>query len=383
MHPQPAGGADGTGVLGHGGGQPALPVDLAAQLEQAQPQLGDHPGHLGAQGTQLVAGLLGRVGQRREGVVDAVPDHDQFLRHAVVDLPGQPLALLIRGQGAHVVEQQGRLQPQGGRRGQRADAVDHVRWIGPGAVRLQRDQPDRAYARDQRHDQAGYVGSGAAAGLGPGRDLGLLAGPRVGDGGVGIERGLPVSPVHPGLGQYDQSATAAARKHRGPIHRCDRADLLDEVLGDAARIQGRPGQLAGHRTQLGEQPGGLGIRLRSEVRTDAQPALHRVDETGRQSGDGQPLQRREPVLVLEDVAVHHAGDREQHPGDAEQAERLAQLALQRGQDHRHGQVRQERARRGAVPGGRGQHVRAHGGDHYLGQPPQRFEHGVPGCGPRG
>ena len=102
------------------GGQPALPVHLAAQLEQAQPQLGDHPGHLGAQRSAAPRPVsLGLVGQRGQRVVDAVADHDQLLGDPVVDLPGQPLALLVGGQRPDVVEEQRRLQPQRGRRGQR------------------------------------------------------------------------------------------------------------------------------------------------------------------------------------------------------------------------------------------------------------------------
>ena len=44
----------------------------------------------------------------------------------------------------------------------------------------------------------------------------------------------------------------------GPGHR---AQLLQQVLGDAAGVEGGPGQLPGDRAQLGEQPGGLGVRL--------------------------------------------------------------------------------------------------------------------------
>ena len=65
------------------------------------------------------AGLLGVVGQGGQRVVDAVADHDQLLRDAVVDLAGQPLPLLVGGQRPDLVEEQRRLQPQRGRAGER------------------------------------------------------------------------------------------------------------------------------------------------------------------------------------------------------------------------------------------------------------------------
>src|SRR2546421_7965468 len=121
VHPQPGRGADGTGGARGGGGQPAVPVHLAAQLEEGQPQLGDHAGHLVAQQAQLVRRVFGIHRQDGQRVVDAVADHDQFLCHPVVDLPGEALPLLIGGQRADLVEEQCGLQAQRRRGGQRGD----------------------------------------------------------------------------------------------------------------------------------------------------------------------------------------------------------------------------------------------------------------------
>ena len=73
--------------------------------------------------------------------------------------------------------------------------------------------------------------------------------------------------------------------------------------------------------------------------------------------------------------VVEAGQGEQPGRDREQDERLPQPPGERGQDHRHGQVRQQRARRRARVGGQG--ARAERGDDDLGQPAQRRQQRVP------
>ena len=84
------------------------------------------------------AASVGVVGQHRERVVDAVADHDQFLRDAVVDLPGQPLALLVGGERPHLVEEQRGLQPERGRGGERGHPADRRRRVRAGARPLRR-----------------------------------------------------------------------------------------------------------------------------------------------------------------------------------------------------------------------------------------------------
>ena len=54
----------------------------------------------------------------------------------------------------------------------------------------------------------------------------------------------------------------------------DRAQLLEQVLGDAARVEGGAGQLPGDAAQLGEQPGRLGVRLRGRLAAVCMSRLH-------------------------------------------------------------------------------------------------------------
>ena len=61
----------------------------------------------------LQVGLeVGQVPGPRSQVVDDVAERGELLGDAVVDLAGQPAALLGGGQGAHLAEQQRRLEPQ-------------------------------------------------------------------------------------------------------------------------------------------------------------------------------------------------------------------------------------------------------------------------------
>ena len=72
-------------------------VDLTAQLEDREPEVADRPGHLAAQVPELGLDVV-LVGPGSE-VVEHVADERELLGDAVVDLPGQPLALL-RGRTA-------------------------------------------------------------------------------------------------------------------------------------------------------------------------------------------------------------------------------------------------------------------------------------------
>ena len=150
--------------------------------------------------------------------------------------------------------------------GQRGHPRHHRRRVGAGDVRLQHHQPDRAYPGDQRHDQRRDV---AAAGCERACERLAVCGCWLAQASAmaesGVERGLPVDPVHPGLGEHHQPAAAAGRQHRRPVGRGHRAQLLQQVLGDAARVQGGPGQLPGDAAQLGQQPGRLRVRLGSSL----------------------------------------------------------------------------------------------------------------------
>ena len=84
--------------------------DAAAQVEDRQPQLGDHAGQLVAQIDQ--AGLVVVAALVASQVVDEVAERGDLLGDAVVDLAGQPAALLDGRDGADVAEQHGGLQPQ-------------------------------------------------------------------------------------------------------------------------------------------------------------------------------------------------------------------------------------------------------------------------------
>jgi hypothetical protein len=102
-------------------------------------------------------------------------------------------------------------------------------------------RPDRAHPGDQRDDQRRDLAAAARAALRAVGDLRLLGGPGVGDRRVGVERRLPVDPVGAGLGEHHEPAAAAGGQHRRPVGRGDQAQLLEQVLGDAARVQSGPG----------------------------------------------------------------------------------------------------------------------------------------------
>ena len=82
------------------------------------------------------------------------PSIHQFLRDPVVDLPGEPLPLLGGGQRPDLVEQQRRLEPQRRTARARLRISDRSRaGSRPAPAASMHHQPDRAPARDQRHDQ--------------------------------------------------------------------------------------------------------------------------------------------------------------------------------------------------------------------------------------
>ena len=83
-------------------------VDLVPQVEDGEAQLADEAGDLGA---QLLGAPTGQwvLGQRRHLVREIAERHDP-LGDPVVDVAGQPVALLRGGYEANVVKQQRRLQ---------------------------------------------------------------------------------------------------------------------------------------------------------------------------------------------------------------------------------------------------------------------------------
>ena len=83
-----------------------------AQVEDRVAQLGDHAGHLLAQLADLLPAGQGRSSVGRE-VVHQVAERGDVLGHAVVDLAGDPLALLAHRVVAHPPEQQRGLQLHG------------------------------------------------------------------------------------------------------------------------------------------------------------------------------------------------------------------------------------------------------------------------------
>ena len=244
------------------------------------------------------------------------------------------------------------------------------------------DQADRAYPRDQRHHQRGDVPAGVRAGLGAGGGLRLLAGPRVGDGGVGVEGGLPVDPVDAHLGEHHQPATTAGREDRGPVGAGHPAQLLQQVLRDAARIQGRSGKLPGHATELGEQPGRLGVRLWSALAAGLPDPLQGAGGVQAERGQHQPLGGDGEVAELAEVpqrlvgvvAAEEPADRETGRGDREQGGTLGRAALQRRDGQRYGEVRQDRRRAHPADRRLGRHLAGReSDDHHLGEAAERGE----------
>ncbi len=227
---------------------------------------------------QLLGGLLGVLGQGGQRVVDAVADHHQFLGDAVVDLPGQPLPLLVGGQRAHLVEEQRRLQPQRGRRRPaRSPGRPRRGGYAPAASRLQ-DRPARPCARRRpaarpaprprrRRSRAGLRAARRSAAAGwPRRRR-----------SPSRRRGW--SPSRPARRRSGRAPPAGRR--RWPDSTAarstgrDRAHLLEQVLGDAARVERGAGQLPGHPAQLGQQAGRLRVRLRRRSRRGQQRPLQR------------------------------------------------------------------------------------------------------------
>ena len=147
------------------------------------------------------------------------------------------------------------------------DPGDDVRRVGAGDVGLQRDQPDRADPGDQRHHQRGHL---AAAGCERACDRSAVCGCWLAQASAMAESASSV------VSQSTRSTPAwASTTSRPPpladstaarSARRDRAHLLEQVLGDAARVERGAGQLPGDAAQLGEQPGRLGVRLRLRPR---------------------------------------------------------------------------------------------------------------------
>ena len=184
----------------------------------------------------------------------------------------------------------------------------------PGLVGLQRDQADRAHAGDQRQHQAGDVACRR-------RRCATATAARPAAAGSPRprrwrSRRRARSPSRPGPTADWASTTSrppplpestAARSIGG-----DRAHLLDQVLGDAARVQRRPGQLPGDRAQLGQQPGRLGVRLRPRLgrsRGAAGPACTNPADSPAMTSHSSDA-RAGSVGVVEQAVVE-AGDGEQ------------------------------------------------------------------------
>ncbi len=223
---------------------PTVRLHLAAQVEDGQPQLGDDPGQLAAQ--RLQVGLqVGDVPRPGGEVVDDVAQRGELLGDPVVDLPGQPAALLGGGQAADLAEQQRRLQPQpelledglGGR---------HLSRVERCVAALERHQAERAQPDPQRQDGGP---AGGARRQRPG-------GPHRAAGGPGLVEqravDVPVQPVGPEERDRGQPAAGRAHVDGPPVERRLPADVLEHLLGQRHRVQAA-GQLSGHQPQLGDQ----------------------------------------------------------------------------------------------------------------------------------
>ena len=233
--------------------------------------------------------------------------------------------------------------------GHAGDPADHRRRVRAGDVRLER-RPARPCARPATSGTTSAETSPPRVrpGLRPVGDLRLLAGPGVGDGRVGVERGLPVDPVRRRSGR----ARPAGRRRWPTAPRArstggDRAHLLEQVLGDAARVQGGARAAGGRRCAAGSAAGSPRRTAAAPAsRRWTEPALHGVHDDRGQPDDGQPLARSTAGSVgSSSDAVGRA-----RPGRAAPAATPTSAIdsrsrpAERGQDHRHGQVGQEGAR---------------------------------------
>ena len=81
-----------------------------------------------------------RLGELSQRVVDAIPDDDQFLGDAVMDLPGKPLSLLCSGDRPDVVEDDRRLDLQGRLLRQPGGSGYLLRLVRAGSVVLESDE---------------------------------------------------------------------------------------------------------------------------------------------------------------------------------------------------------------------------------------------------
>ena len=109
VHGQVGAGSDRVEVVGEGGAQAGRRHDVAAQVEDREPELADHAGELPAQRRQPGPLVLGLGGGGE--VVDEVAEGGDLLGDPVVDLAGQAPALLHRGEGAHLLEGERGVEP--------------------------------------------------------------------------------------------------------------------------------------------------------------------------------------------------------------------------------------------------------------------------------